>query len=485
MNLRYLSWCILGLALAGCAASPEYHAPKIDLPAQWHEASLSATTAPVASVRQEWWQVLRDPVLDRLMTRASQDSLDLARARALLRAARAENGIVEALRYPRLGMAASVTRAHESANVTNTAQGLPGETDNLFQLGFDANWEIDLFGARRHQREASAANLAAVQDETAAVRLSVLAEVARNYVHLRGIDVQIALARQSVATADEMKSLAQSRLAAGIGTEADVSSAAAYLAGTQASVEPLDAKRKVTQHRLAVLTGRTPGEINRELEADHSTAIASATPIMHTAPPGVLPSDLLLQRPDIRAAERRLAEATARAGAAQADWYPRFSLLGEVGVASAALGSLSSGASRTWSIGPSLSWPILRSGQIAAMVAVRDAEQQAALLTYRQTILTAMEEVEDALAAYHHEQLKHARLQEAAVASRNRLTLAQAQFDGGMSDFRSVLTVRQVVAEAQQAVAYSDIALATNWIAIHKALGGDWCEGGTGCIASH
>nr|WP_308494816.1 efflux transporter outer membrane subunit [Duganella fentianensis] len=414
-----------------------------------------------------------------MLLQATQDNLDLARARAMLRAARARHGLVEASRYPRLGVAASAARAHESANVPSTAQGQPGETDNLFQLGFDANWEIDLFGARQHERDASAADLGAVQDDTAAVRLSVLAEVARNYVQLRGIEAQIALARQSAMTADEAKTLAHSRLTAGIGTESELLAAKADLAAAQAAIEPLDATRKVTQHRLAVLTGSTPGEIERELEAGQAIATVPATL------PGDLPSDLLQRRPDIRAAERRLAAATARTGAAQADWYPRFSLQGDIGLASAALGSLPNAASRTWSIGPSLSWPILRAGQITATVAVRDAEQQAALLAYRQAILMAMEEVEDALATYRHEQLQHARLLAAVVTARDRVALAQSNFDGGMSDFRSVLAVNQSLGEAQKALVHSDIALATEWIAIHKALGGDWCEGGKACVTSH
>jgi len=295
--------------------------------------------------------------------------------------------------------------------------------------------------------------------------------VARNYIDLRGAETQIALALKIVAATDDAKALAYSRAMAGIGNDMNVDAARAELATAQAALETLETTRRIARNRLAVLLGRAPGAIEQALEGSQTV------PIVPDELPSELPSDLLRSRPDIRAAERRLAAATARIGATQADWYPRFSLVGDLGLASSALGSLAEGTSRTWSIGPSLSWPILRAGQIAATITVRNAEQQAALIAYRQTILLALEDVENALMAYHKERAQHARLTTVAAVDRDLAALAQSRYAAGLSDFRGVLAARQVQIEAQRALSRSDAALATDWIALHKALGGSW--GGT------
>lgn len=467
MKLQCILLLALTFAMASCAVGPEYKAPAVEVPASWHETLLGVDTVPMQA---EWWRTFGDPMLDRLMVQAAHDNLDLARAVAVLRAARAKHSIADTSRYPAGRLNASAVREHESGNVPNTSQGQPGETGNLFLAGFDAEWEIDLFGARKHLLEAAAADVDTAEHDSQAVRLSVLAEVARSYADLRGTETQIALARESIAVAEDMRTLAQSRLAGGIGSNADVSAAEADLANAQAAIDPLDAVRSVALHRLAVLLGQAPGTLDREL------ADGSAIPVPPDALPPVLPSDLLRQRPDIRAAERRVAAATARVGMAQADWYPRFSLTGDIGFASSALENLPNGASRAWSIGPSLSWPILRAGQIAATVSVRDAELQAALISYRQAILTALEDTENALAAYRREWVRHARLAIAVAAAQDRVALAQSRFKGGLADFRLVLAERKASIAAREAMSHSAGALALDWIALHKALGTGWSE---------
>ncbi|MBC3870410.1 efflux transporter outer membrane subunit [Undibacterium oligocarboniphilum] len=451
------------LILSACSTPLAYQPPVIPMPERWQAMPQHTSALPENS---PWWQAFADPELSLLMDEAERLNMDIERARILLRKSRAEYQGISAIRNPVVQGNALSKREHESANVDSSAFSQPGETGSLFQAGFDASWEADFFGARRQFSEAASAELGATQAGLSAMRITILAEVARNYIELRKTEALTALAQEDTETAQDMLKLVRSRSASGFANGTDLISAEAGLISAQMASAPLSATRNAALNRLSVLLGRYPGELQIK--------ILNRLPATPHALPSALPSELLRQRPDILVAERHLAAASARLGAAQADWYPRFSLIGQIGLASSAFGTLAEGASRIWRIAPSLSWPILRSGKITATIQVRDAEQQQALIAYRQTILQAVEDVENSLTIYTQEQnLQVQHLTNVALA-KNRLGLAESHYAAGLSDYRAVLTAKHGWTAARQEQIRSAAALAVNWIAINKAFAGDF-----------
>ena len=459
-----LALAVLAAATAGCVVGPDYHPPAADVPAHWSAApehSASASSDPLP-----WWKAFNDPVLDALIDRALHANLDLQGAEARLRAVRASRGIAAAARWPSVDATGSYQRERESANAP--ALDTPGETDNLFQAGFDARWELDLFGGARRAVEAAAADLDAAAEERNGVALSLLAEVARNYIDLRAGQRQLALARDNLAASQDMLNLTRARYQGGLAADLDVARAEAQATEIAARMPPLETACQAAVHRLSVLLGQSPGTLNDELAA------LQPIPIAPTGLPASLPSDLLRQRPDLRRAERQLAAATARIGVATAQLYPQFSLLGTAGLESAAAGDFFNSGSRFWAIGPSLSWPIFRAGRLQATIEVRDAQQQQALIAYRQALLIALEEVENAIVAYTREGTRRAALADSTNANQRAVDLARGLYGSGLSDFRAVLDAQRNLFDAQTALAQSDAALATDRVALCKALGGGW-----------
>lgn len=461
MKLMPPTCAAICLILTACTTHPGYQPPTLTLPEKWQATPEHTAALPENS---PWWEAFADPELNQLMAEAEHLNPDIERARTLLRQSRAEYQTISGMRTPVIRGNALLKREHESANVDASTFSLPGETSNLFQAGFDASWELDLFGVRRQLSDAASAELDATQAGLNAMRVSILAEIARNYIDLRKAEILMALAQEDVDIAQDMLTLVRSRTTSGFATGIDLMAIESELISAQMASEPLHVIRNATLNRLNVLLGRYPGELQIK--------IINRLPVTPHTLPSALPSDLLRQRPDIQAAERHLAAASARLGAAQADWYPRFSLLGQIGLASSAFGNLADGASRIWRIGPSLSWPILRSGQIAATIQVRDAEQQHALIRYRQAILQAMEDVENSLTSYAHEQKLQAQQLTNVAHAKSRLELTEARYAAGLSDYRVVLTARHVWTAARQDQIRSTAALAYNWIAINKAFAG-------------
>jgi len=461
---RRLTLVLLAAATAGCVVGPDYQPPAADVPAQWSAAPGHSTPAPVSPL--PWWQAFNDPELDALVARALRANLDLQGAEARLRAVRASRGVAAAARWPSVDGTGAYKRERESANAP--ALGTPGEIDNLFQAGFDARWELDLFGGARRAVEAAAADLDAAAEERNGVLLSLLAEVAHNYIDLRAGQRQLALARDNLAASQDMLSLTRARYQGGLAAELDVARAEAQATEIAARIPPLETACQAAVHRLSVLLGQSPGTLNDELAA------LRPIPVAPTGLPASLPSDLLHQRPDLRRAERQLAAATARIGVATAELYPQFSLLGTAGLESATAGDFFSRGSRFWSIGPSLTWPIFRAGRVQATIEVRDAQQQQALLAYRQTLLIALEDVENAIVAYSRERTRQTALADGANANQRVVELARGRYGSGLGDFRAVLDAQRALFDAQSALARSDAALATDRVALYKALGGGW-----------
>ena len=476
MNPRIASWLMAGIAalVPGCLVGPNYRPPETKVPAAWSE-QMAGGTATQAIESCRWWQTFKDPVLTSLIDRAVQSNLDLRVAQSRLREARASRDITAAGLWPSLNSSGSYTRTHNSkygpaarsAAAGGSASSFSLQQD-LFQLGFDASWEIDVFGGTRRAVEAADAGVAAVQENERSVLLSLLAEVARNYVELRGAQRQIVITRNNIQTQKDTLDLTRSRYTAGLTSEIDVLRQEAQLTGTQSQIPTLESSVKRSIHRMGTLLGKEPGALLQELSKD--------APIPGTPPevPVGLPSELLRRRPDVRSAERELAAATAQIGVAVADLFPRFSLTGFVGRQSEQFSDLSLGASKLWSVGPSIQWPIFQGGRIAANIKVQNALQEQALALYEQTVLTSLEEVENALVDYSKEQVRYRSLAESVDANLRTVSLTNELYTRGLIDFLNVLDSQRSLYISQFQLVQSQQNVTLNLVALYKALGGGW-----------
>jgi multidrug efflux system outer membrane protein len=465
---------VLLAGIGGCMVGPTYRPPQVAVPAAWSEGPPTGAEARTAAIAQ-WWTTFKEPMLESLIARAVQSNLDLRTAAARVREARALRGVTAADLWPTINVSGSYTRqrSRESAftlpsGAVSGAAGGGNLTQDLFQTGFDASWEIDLFGSVRRSIEAADADLAASQEALRDTLVSLLAEVARNYVEVRGVQRRLAIAQENITSQQETLTLTRARFTAGLTSELDVVQAASQLATTQSQVPTLETSLKQGLHRLGVLLGQEPGALLTEL--------SRAAPIPTAPPDGPvgLPAELLRRRPDVRQAERQLAAATARIGVAEADLYPKLSLTGSLGLESVKLADLATGASRFWSIGPTLSWPIFDAGRIRANIAVQDARTEQQLTTYEQTVLTSLEEVENALVAYSREQVRHAQLAEAVEANRRAVELSNELYIRGLGDFLNVLDSQRALFASESDLAQSEATVSTNLVALYKALGGGW-----------
>jgi len=348
--------------------------------------------------------------------------------------------------------------------------GLPGVTTDVYQVGFDSSWEIDVFGGLRRGVEAAQADVSAAQEDQRSVLVSLMAEVAQNYIELRGIQRQDSIARENLGIQQDTLELTKSRYKNGFATQLDVARQTAEVATTAARIPPLEYEAHQRIHALGELLGKDPDELETEL-ADQQPI----PPPPPTVPVG-LPSDLLRRRPDIRRAERQIAGASARVGVATADLFPKFELTGMLGLDSTKPKNLFNYSSRYYSIVPGVTWPIFSAGRIESQIKVQDEEQQQSILNYQETVLSALREVEDSLSAYRTEQLRQRSLAEAVTSSRQALELARQQYQQGVTDFLTVLDTQRSLLTAQDSLALSDRAVSTDLVALYKSLGGGWEE---------
>jgi NodT family efflux transporter outer membrane factor (OMF) lipoprotein len=467
-----IALALFAIAATGCVVGPNYHPPVLDMPKRWSETDQQPAPSPPSAVA--WWKSFNDPELDSLIERAIDANLGLQLAQARIREARAGRAIALAALWPSVNTTVSYTRLWQDEDLFGplSAGGQPvllgQQPQNLFQAGFDTSWELDLFGGTRRSIEAAQADLKASFYDRADVLVTLLAEVARNYIQVRTLQQQLAVTHDNLAAQRDLLGLTRSRYEGGLASDLDVARAQAQVKMTASQIPLLEISYRDAIHRLGVLLGQAPGAVADEL---------GATAPIPVAPPALLinlPSDLLRQRPDIRRAERQLAAATARVGVATAELYPKFSLIGAAGFESLAASDFFNSGSKLWSIGPSITWPIFRGGQIVATIQVRDAQEQQALITYRQTILNALEEVENALVAYTRERNRRLVLADAVEANQRAAALARDLYLGGLSDFLSVLQAQRDLYQSQIELAQSDAAVSVDLVASYKALGGGW-----------
>lgn len=453
--------------LSGCAVGPNYKAPDIDVPAQFANSTTGGFSE--SEVQADFWKLFDEPVLNDLVDAALKANKDLDQARASLAASRATRRITGFDSYPLITAGGSRFRGLQSEHQ------LPGLTRDQREFedaeaGFDASWELDLFGRVRRGREAVRASEQAAVAELRNAQVTVTAEVARNYFVLRGLQEQLDVATRNAQNQSQTLSLTQARLDAGRGTELDRSRAEAQLKTTMASIPPLRASIATTIYRLSVLTGRLPDALSSTLTTSQPLP---ALPQLNAIGS---PDALLRRRPDIRSAERNLAGATARIGIAVGDLFPRVTFFGSVGYNAARVGDLGDPGTDTYSYGPSISWAALDLGRVRARIDVAKAQTQSALAFYESTVLTALEETEGALVTYGHAQTRRATLEEAATASSRAANLARQRFEGGLASFLEVLDAERDTLSLQDSLAQSRTQTATSLIAVYKALGGGWIE---------
>lgn len=470
-SILFLVPPLAALLAGGCAVGPNYRPPRAEAPAHWAEPlGNGETNAP--ALLGAWWKNFHDPELNSLVDRAVRSNLDLKIAQARVRAARAEKQMTSADLWPSANATGSYQRQQQSRNQPVLGSfpippSVPFE-NNVYQAGFDASWEIDVFGGRRRAVESASAQLAATEYESKDVLLTLLGDVARNYVDVRGYQRRLVIARENIKAQEEGLAIARDRFAHGVASDLDVEQAATLLTTTRAEVPALEAARETSIHRLGVLLGLQPGALIAELSVEQP---------IPAAPPSVpvgLPSDLLLRRPDVREAERKLAAATASIGVAKADLFPKFFLTGVAGVESVSASDWFAGNSQFWSVGPTMTWKIFDAGRIRANIRVQNARQEQALGAYEQTTLTAFEDVENSLVAYAKEQTRRDSLADSVTTSQKSLDLAIRLYRSGLTDFVNVLEAERALYEAQDALVQSDRNISMDVVALYKSLGGGW-----------
>ena len=473
MKLNYLTIApALALVAGGCAdlpgVGPDYHAPANKVPAHWAEPFSGGETNS-GDATTAWWKNFHDAELDSLVARAVSSNLDLRIAQARVREARAQYGGASADLWPTVDAGASYQRVRAPKQLPVLGElNLPSHEDNLHVSGFDASWELDVFGGKRRAVEAAKAQFTGAEFGRRDVLVTLLGEVARNYVDLRGYQRRLAIANQNIESQEKSLAITRDRFTNGLAKDLDVQQAMTVLATTRAAVPTLESAIQTTTHRIEVLLGGQPGTLQTEL------AGAAPIPVQPPQVPVGLPSELLLRRPDVGRAERRLAAATANIGVAKSDLFPKFYLTGIAGLESASAGDWFTAGSRFWSVGPTVQWRIFDAGRIRANIRVQNARQEQALSAYEQTVLTAFEEVEDNLVLYAKEQTRRNSLQDAVLASQKSLDTANRLYAGGLTDFLQVLDAERALYNAQDALAQSDRSVSANLVALYKSLGGGW-----------
>ncbi len=451
--------------LSGCAVGPTYKPPQTSVAASFANTPSNAASSD-ESVLAIWWKGFGVAKLNDLVAQAIAHNHDLRVAAANVKEARALR------RFVAFDLAPTVQANAAYANsLLSKAAAPPGtprsdREGELYDASFDATWELDLFGRVRRSVQAANADLAATEATRVDVLVSVIAEVARNYFELRGLQDQLAVARKNADLQTETLKITQSRLEGGRGTDFDVSRSRSLLNLTLSTIPPLEAAIQKTIYRLAVLTGQQPAALTTEL--------SKAEPLPAAMPSLALsnPEAMLRRRPDIRAVERSLAAATARIGVATADLFPRVTFVGTVGLQADTFAGLGKNGADTWSFGPRITWAALDLGHVHARIKAADARAEARLALYERTVLTALEETEDAVVDFGHEQSRQRFLQASALASQQAVDLAHQRYDAGATDFLSVLDTERTLLEAQDRLAASQTRTATALVAVYKALGG-------------
>jgi NodT family efflux transporter outer membrane factor (OMF) lipoprotein len=493
-TLALVAGLMASTALAGCTMGPDFEQPSWASPASWFSGSRGAAKSrlsmPVAEpIDVAWWRLFHDPVLTGLEQRVAAENLDVKVAGVRLTESRAQLGVARASLFPTLNGNASYVRQQASnngvfavvpsaagataangasGNSTGAVQGTGLAPFDLYQGGFDASWEVDLWGAVRRSVESATATTQAANETRRSVLLSSLAEVARDYIQLRGIQTELQIARDNVRTARQSLNLTQQRAAGGVTTDLDVANASAQLRSTLSQIPNLEQQEAASINALSLLVGQPPNALR--------DVLATAKPVPPVPPrvPVGLPSELAQRRPDVRQAEAQLHAATADIGVAEANFYPSLNLTGSIGLQSLQFSNLFNLNSKQYAVGPGLTIPIFQGGQLHSTLLLRKAQQQEAAINFQKTVLQAWHDVDNALTAYHAEQARRDELVLSVAENQRALGLAQSRYQQGVADFLSVLDAERSLLAAQLQLADSTTTVSSNLVALYKALGGGW-----------
>ncbi len=447
--------------LAACAVGPDYQTPGLDLPAKW--SNTTRQTPPAAPQLADWWLKLGDPDLDLLIEEAVKGNLDVRTAKAKIREARATYRQTGATLYPAVDGSGQAIRSKSASS-----GGSSSSVSNLFQAGLDASWELDLFGGNRRSVEAARYGLDAADEELRASLLTLIGDVADNYVQARGYQARIALAQSTARSQRETARLTKTKYDAGATSAVDVANAEGQASSTEANIPTLRTAYAEAVHRLSVLTGREPAALTKRLEKSRRIP----KPAIRTAV-GV-PAHVLLARPDVRLAERQLAQATAKIGEAQAARYPAVSLTGSIATSAVKPGDLAKNSSISWSFGPTLSVPIFNAGELAAAVDVSKAQRDQYFLAYKAAVLGALEDVENALVGLSQEGRRVKSLDASVAAYKKASDFSNSLYRSGEVSFLDVLDAERSLYSAEDSRIQSRVQVVSYYIALNKALGGGW-----------
>ena len=507
---RLLAGCAILLS-DGCTVGPSFVPKTIWSPASWFAGAKPAAppaatpiSEPVSEpIDPNWWNLFHDAELTSLEQRVAAANLNVRLSTIRLAESRSQRQITGADQFPALQSDGSYTRERVSAkgvvglfggsgsgsgsggsfaSMGGLANGTGGRSGgipssagggsiqpfNLWQYGFDASWELDLWGRVRREVESADAALEASGDARRNALLSVVAEVARDYVQLRGTQTQLAIAHANIGTEQESLELSRARFRGGLTTELDVVNAGAQLASTQSEVPQLENQQAQSINALSFLLGEAPGALRAEL------IVAGTVPPVPPRVPVGIPSELARRRPDIREAEAQLHAATADIGVAVADFYPKITLDGSIGLQALKVKDLGNWGARQYGLGPSISIPIFEGGRLRATLELRKVQQQEAALNYQQTVLQAWHDVDNALTAYAAEQRRHDALASAEQQDRVAVKLSRERYAQGVADFLNVLDAERALLSAQLQLADSSTTVSSNLVQLYKALGGGW-----------
>ena len=453
------------LMLGGCAAvGPDYKKPKSEMPDQWELAHDPALKPSDADIRQ-WWTVFDDPLLTRLINEAAKNNYDIKVVLAKIQEYRAQIGVARGGLLPALDGSGSVVNQRASENATTVGGGV---TDSLWTGGFDASWEIDLFGGIRRKIEAAYGDYQATREEHNDIMISMYADLARAYYSLRSAQAQITAVNENIKSQKDVLKLTKTLYENGLTTGLDVAQAEYLLASSEAQLPPLRDSVNQAINNIALLVGKKPGYLIKELR------IKEPVPDPPSKVAVGAPADLLRRRPDIRKAERQLAAATARIGQATAQLYPSFSITGSLGLSAIDSNMLFRASSHYFSIGPGFTWNIFAGGSIRAQIKVQDYQMKQALYTYEKSILSAMNDVENAFSAYTNQKDTVEALDRTVKAAQKAFKLSLELYRQGLSNFQNVLDAQKTLFDYDTQLAAAKGNTISYLVSLYKALGGGW-----------
>jgi len=464
-RLKPAAGLLLPAWLAACAVGPDYQKPNLAVPAQWgknNPAGAGQQGQDKSAALAGWWRQLHDPLLNQLIDAAIADNLDVATAKARLRQARAMVYQSSGALFPTLDYGGNYNRRRAAGRS-------PGDA---FNGNFDSAWELDIFGGNKRGVEAAQAGFAASREDLRAAMVTLIGDVAANYVEVRRLQAQITMTAEMARSQRSTANLVNNQFKAGQTSALNANNAAGQAADTEAGLPMYRGQLGVAMHRLSVLLGQPPAYISGLLERQDKRA--GRIPAPPARLPATIPADILLSRPDVQAAERRLAQATAAIGQQEAQLYPSISLTGNIATNTVNFSDFANYSTIGWAFGPSLTVPLFHGGQLLANVYVAKAERDQNFIAYRQAVLTALQDVEDALVSLHNDRQMAAKKAEAAQAYRNSLRLARGLYESGNTSFLELLTAERSAFSSQSGAIDARASAAKDYISLMKALGGGW-----------